>query len=561
VAASPSKPAASFAAFFLVWARRQRWQVPAFHWLMVAWLDSTGDPVRVLMVFRGAAKSTIYAVWKAYCLWRDRSFRSLVWSTDTKLAKKMTRDVLNVLRNHPWCGGMLPPVSGAEEFWINGATDARNPSMAAFGVLSNATGGRADAIDFDDVEVPKNIRTAEAREKLRDRISESAFIIVPGGQKTYIGTPHTHDSIYPEEIAGGAAVLKIPLFAHAQRIEDTSKARRYVLAFPPDDDGYYVLAGIGKFARLLVEGRDYQLERGEIVFNNPPGVVLDVYTGCAWPERFTRSDIERRRKDSRTLNAWDSQYQLEAKPLQQVRLDPDRLIPYTVEPEVRVVNNSVVMMLGQAQIVSARLRLDPASGKANSDVSALALVLQDADGRLYWHRAIALLGDLAEVDDGGRIEGGQVEQICDVVQKFQLSRIDVETNGIGGHVPAILRGALKRRGLACGVGEVPSTGDKNLRILGALEAPLRSGYLWAHVSVLEVVEHQMRDWNPAVRDQPDDHLDAGAGAILAEPVRIGKRVTPARGVPGRGESARTRAGSAPDDWRPSAGVFEVEFER
>ncbi len=555
-----NKPA-SFAAFFWVWARRQRWQVPAFHWVIVAWLEATRDPVRVLMVFRGAAKSTLYAIWKAYELWCDRSHRSLLWSTDTKLAKKMTRDVLNVLRNHPWCRGMLPPVNGAEEFWVNGATDARNPSMAAFGVLSNATGGRADAIDFDDVEVPKNIRTAEAREKLRDRIGDSAFIVVPGGQKTYIGTPHTHDSIYTEQIAGGAAVLKIPLFAKAQRIKDTSKSTRYLLAFPPDDDGYYVLAGIGKFARLLVEGRDYTIERGELVFKHPPAVELDVYTGCAWPERFTRADIERRRKDSRTLNAWDSQYQLEAKPPQQVRLDPDRLIPYDVEPDVRVVNNSVVMMLGGAQIVSARLRLDPASGKPNSDVSALALILQDADGRLYWHRALALLGELAEIDDRGQISGGQAEQVCDVVAQYQLSRLEVETNGIGGHVPSILRGALKRRGLACGVSEINATGDKNMRILGAFEAPLSAGYLWAHVSVIDAVEHQMRDWNPAVRDQPDDHLDAAAGAILAEPVRIGKRVTPARAAPGRGEMSRTRDGVAVDDWRPSAGVFEVEFER
>ena len=558
--AAGSKPA-SFAAFFLVWARRQRWDVPAFHWQIVLWLDGCRDPVRVLNVFRGAAKSTIYAVYKAYRLWCDRGHRSLVWSTDTKLAKKMTRDVLNVLRNHPWCGGMLPPVTGTEEFWINGASDARNPSMAAFGVLSNATGGRADDIDFDDVEVPKNIRTADAREKLRERISESTFIIVPGGQKTYIGTPHTHDSIYPEEIAGGAAVLKIPLFSHAQRIEDTSKAARFMLAFAPEADGYYVLAGIGKFARLLVDGTDYRIERGELVFDHPPAVLVDVYSGCAWPERFTRPDIERRRKDTRTINAWDSQYMLEAKPMQQIRLDPDRMIPYAVEPVVRVVNRTVLMMLGGKQIVSARLRLDPASGKVGSDVSALALILQDADGHLYWHRAIALLGELAEVDDRGRIMGGQVDQICDVVELFHLSRLEVETNGLGVHVPAILRGALKRRRLACGVSEVTAKGDKNLRILGAFEPPLRSGFLWVHMSVLDVVEHQMRDWNPSVKDQADDHLDAAAGAIAAEPVRIGKAVTPERGVPGRGESARTRAGVASDDWRPNAGVFEVEFER
>src|SRR3546814_2777229 len=89
--------------------------------------------------------------------------------------------------------------------------------MRANGVSSTATGAHADAGDFDDIEVPGNIETPEARLKLRQRISESVHIAVPGAQKTYIGTPHTHDSIYPERIAGGAAVLKIPLFEHVKR--------------------------------------------------------------------------------------------------------------------------------------------------------------------------------------------------------------------------------------------------------------------------------------------------------------------------------------------------------
>ncbi|WP_457833257.1 hypothetical protein, partial [Staphylococcus aureus] len=82
-----------------------------------------------------------------------------------------------------------------------------NASMRSSGVEQNVTAARADDIDFDDVEVPGNIETPEARKKLRDRISESTHIGVPGAQKTYIGTPHHHESIYPERIAAGAAVL------------------------------------------------------------------------------------------------------------------------------------------------------------------------------------------------------------------------------------------------------------------------------------------------------------------------------------------------------------------
>jgi hypothetical protein len=41
---------------------------------MVEWLEATRDPVRVLMVFRGAAKSTIYAIYKAWLSTATRRF-------------------------------------------------------------------------------------------------------------------------------------------------------------------------------------------------------------------------------------------------------------------------------------------------------------------------------------------------------------------------------------------------------------------------------------------------------------------------------------------------------
>jgi hypothetical protein len=74
---------------------------------------------------------------------------------------------------------------------------------------------------------------------------------------------------------------------------------------------------------------------------------------CSWPERFTREEIELKRKETRTLNAWDSQYQLEAKPLSDVRLDPSRIIPYDCEPVIHFANGEVGMWLGSTRIVGA----------------------------------------------------------------------------------------------------------------------------------------------------------------------------------------------------------------
>lgn len=541
----------SFLPFFMIWARLQGWDVPVLHARICVWLDTCKDPERVLMVFRGAAKSTIYAVFKAYRLYRNRSHRSLVWSADNETAGMLTADTINVLRNHPLCRGMLPSKPGAKRFWVIGAKDARNASMRAVGVTSNATGARADDVDFDDIEVPGNIETPEARLKLRQRISESTHIAVPGAQKTYIGTPHTHDSIYPERIAAGAAVLKIPLFEHAVRYTDTGKKTRYEFPHPIGDDGLYVMAGIHKGARIMKEGIDYRFDGKAVIFEQPPGVVLDICALCAWPERFTRDEIERRRKETRTLNAWDSQYQLEAKPIAEVRLDPERIIPYAVEPTIRHANRVASMWLGGVKIAGMAARWDPSSGKLKSDVSAFGIALQDEHGRRYLHRIAGLTGEVAEFSDDGRtIIGGQVWQICDLIERFHIPRVTIETNGIGGFAPAVLKACIKQRRLQCGVSEEPSIENKNKRILEAYEGPMSSDMLWAHVDVLDGPFYpQMRDWNPEIRNQPDDLIDVGAAAITDTPERIKVTV--------RDDSRAPRR----EEWRPDAGVHEVVFER
>ena len=535
-----------FLTFFLIWAKVQRWKVPLLHVKICQWLDTCDARVRVLLVFRGAAKSTIYAVWKAYRLYKDRTNRSLIYAADDKLAGKLTRDTLNVLRRHPLCLGMLPNKPGALSFWVNGSTDARNPSMEAVGVNSNATGSRADDADFDDIEVPKNIKTPEARLNLRIKTEDTTHILVPGSQKTYVGTPHTHDSIYMEKIEAGAAVLKIPLFEYTKRYIETNVATRYRFNFPVAEDGLYVIAGIHNFARILVEGKDYQVDNGEVVFSKPPRVVIDICAYCTWPERFTREEIELKRKETRTLNGWDSQYQLEAKPVTDIRLDPARMIPYNLQPEIKYANGEITMWLGRAKIAGAVAYWDCSLGKVKSDASAFVLILTDEKGNLYWQVAEALTGDLAGFNQKGEIDSGQCYRIRQLVVKYQIPRVVVETNGPGGFVPPILLRALA--GTGCGVKGEPSTTNKQARILDAFEPPLSSNFLWAHVDVLNgPVWDQMKDFNPSLKNQPDDFLDGGAGAIKETPVRIGKLVQIPSAVPMQ-------------NWRPSGGVFDVTLE-
>ncbi|QPB95609.1 hypothetical protein IFY67_01850 [Klebsiella pneumoniae] len=256
--------------------------------------------------------------------------------------------------------------------------------------------------------------------------------------------------------------------------------------------------------------------------------------------------MTKRRRETRTINEWDSQYQLHSKPVGEVRLDPDRIREYNVQPEIRYANRSCSMWLGQTQIVGAVAWWDVATGKVKADASAFSLIFTDARGHLYWHVCQGLTGELAEFDDNDKITGGQVMQIKELVLKYQIPLVCVEVNGPGSFAGKLLIQALK--GTGCGVREEFSVTNKQKRILDAFEAPLSSRFLWAHTDVLDgPMYDQMRDFNPALANQPDDFIDSGSGAISSTPVRIGKLV----GIP----TAQAR-----EHWQPNDGDHMVAVD-
>jgi len=541
----PESADVRFLAFFLCWADRMGWVVPEIHVRACIWLATFGE-LGVLRCFRGFGKSTILAIYNAWRYSEDRQYRILHQGDQDKTAYKTSRDTKRVLMRHPMTSHLIDTRGESAFWWVPGADDERNPSMQAAGITSGITSSRADEIQNDDVEVPKNIGNPESREKMRYRLGEQTHILVPGGRMLFIGTPHTHDSLYDEMERMGANCLTIRMFEHEHRIENAT-GTEYFINFKPE----FVFFSIGKTARVMDEGADYRLTDSGIRFSTPPNGLVDCYAGSAWPERFSREELIKRRTRTRTINEWDSQYQLHSKPVSEVRIDPARIIPYAVEPVIRHANKTATMWLGNVRIVGMAMRWDPSGAKLHSDVSAVALVLQDEHGRRYMHTVAALTGEVAEFSaNGNRILGGQVWQICDIVEKYHVPRITIETNGVGVFAPAVMKAALKQRKLICGVGEEPSVTNKNKRILEAFEPVISAGMLWAHVDVLQgPIWDQMKDFNPGTQNQDDDYIDVSAAAIADIPERIKVQIR-------ESDPARKH-----EDWRPNSGVHEVVFEQ
>jgi hypothetical protein len=541
-----------FAAFYLVYAETLNWTVPDFHLDVCDFLEDYGT-LGLLMMPRGHGKSTILDIYNAWKLYNNPDHLILHQGATDPDAYKVSRGTEQVLERHPLCVlfGIKKARGETQKWWVTGSVDVRHGSIHARGILSNVTGSRANEIQNDDVEVPSNIGTPEAREKLRYRLSEQTHILIPGGQKLFVGTPHTHDSLYTHIQKLGAKCLVLKMFENEKRFEKVAEA---IIDFDP----CYIFSGIGTTSRLLKEGIDYQwIQQGSIyrIVFKETHYLIDIYSEALWPERFTAEVMEERRKECRTINEWDSQYQLHAKPTGNVRLDPDKMIPYDCEPVLRRANGKYIMMLGDRQIVGMTARWDPSSGKLKSDISSVALVLHDDFGNKYWHRSIALTGEVITVDEQGNVCGGQVWQLCDLIEQFHIPKITIEANGIGNFAPASLKAALKKRRIRCGVSEIHSTGQKNKRILDALEGPLVSGLLWVHVSVIDTDEGEntspqykkMRMFNPAVADNEDDELDSLAGAVTDQPERVGKI------------HRQNEANESPN-WRTNGGVYEAALD-
>lgn len=542
----------STTAFLMMWNDYLGRDTPDCHIRIADWLDKSA-PVKVLLCHRGIGKSSTLAPYNACRFYNDSTYQILHQSESDPSARKISRATQSILRRHPLTKDLLPPGKMDVERWnindINSLADPLHSSMLAKGIMSNVTGSRADEVQNDDVEVPRNITSQELREKLRERLDEQTHILKPGGKKLYVGTPHTYDSIYTELIAKGADVLVIKLFSKEKRFNKVEAGKPYYVGFAPQ----VVFIGIHKSTELLEEGVHYHIQNNHIVFASAYNGILDCYADVSWPERFTPQDILTRRRETRTINAWDSQYQLHAKPITESRLDPERIRVYDVEPTIIDANGEVTMMLGNTRIVGASAVWDPSAGKIKSDASAFTLLLTDNKGHLYWHVCTGLTGEIAVFGENGSIVGGQVIQLCDFIEKYNIPSIIIETNGIGGFAPTLLRQALKSRGLRCGVIEKHEIRNKQIRILEAIEAPLESRFLWAHISIADEdkspVFEQMRNFNPETSEQPDDYIDSLAGAIHNTPIRIAKSV-----------QKRTYNSNTMGAWRPGFGQTKAKIK-
>ena len=457
----------SFSVFLTLWNQRQGMETPHVHLKIAAWLEAhyKKDARLLLMAFRSCGKSTIGGLFACWLLFQNPDLRILVMAAESALAGKMVRQVKRILERHPLSKHLKPAQAdqwASDRFTVNRNAELRDPSVLARGITSNITGARADLILCDDVEVPNTSDTAEKRENLRDRLQELTYVLAPDGVMLYIGTPHTYHSIY----------------ADLPRLE------------------------LGE-EHAFLEGYDRLL----IPIENEAGE-------SAWPQRYSAEDIARI-KTQTGPNKFASQMLLQPVNIAEGRLDADALQFYDAAhnyvPELRR------MEIGNTPMISASAYWDPALGNSK-DSSVLAIVFSDADGGRYLHHLEYLKINAASADDEAT---QQCRTIAQLAKRYMLPFVTIETNGIGRMLPNILRREMKTVNAACTVREKHNARPKDLRILEGFDALLAARRLHIHRSVLKTpFIAEMKEWRPELSNPKDDGLDAVAGALAAQPLRL-----------------------------------------
>ncbi len=476
-----TKMRSEFLEFAWVWNARSNQGTPRLHGRIARWLGArhaAKDRRLLLLAFRGCGKSTLVGLWCAWMLARDPQLRILVLAADHALATKMVSTVRRILLRHPLCRHLIPDGVGdwaADRFTVRREGALRDPSMAAAGIGGNITGSRADVIVCDDVEVANNCDTPDRRAELRERLSETEFVLAPFGTILYVGTPHCAETLY----------------------------------LPASDERAFLFG----YRRLRVP-------------------VLDEDGRSAWPERFPAASLDALRARAGPTR-FARQMMLEVVAEAAARLDPALVVRYAEDTSYLEAGGRPILSLMGRKLVSGGAYWDPAYGRPGvGDSSVLAVTYADAEGNHYLHR----LAYLTHEPDGQPDPATQqCRQVAAVARELLLPVVRVETNGIGRFLPALLRRELARAGVPCAVVEHASHRPKRERILGALDPALAARRLHAHESVFRTpFAAEMAAWRPDAPGARDDALDAVAGCLLAEPVRLPGLPPAPRGIGWRG---------------------------
>lgn len=167
-------------------------------------------PARYIVeAFRGCGKSFITAAYVLWRLYRDPQIKVMVVSANKERADAFSQFVMRLIKEVDFLAHLKPDKTKKQRdtllsFDVGPAITDQSPSVKSVGITGQLTGSRANLIIADDIEVPGNSFTQDARDKLATLVQEFDAVIKPYDERTmaerpqiiYLGTPQTEMSLY-----------------------------------------------------------------------------------------------------------------------------------------------------------------------------------------------------------------------------------------------------------------------------------------------------------------------------------------------------------------------------
>lgn len=485
------------------------------------WLER-GPQYLMVQAQRGQAKSTITAIFAVWCLIQQPKTRVVIVSAGNDLSSEISTLINRIIMNMDILACLRPDSSAGDKtsveafdihFSLKGVD--KSPSVRCVGIGGNLPGKRADLLIADDVESPKNARTATNREILRQQIKEFSAICTKG-RIVYLGTPQTGESIYNDLPAQGFSVRIWPgRFPNRQQMEAYGDMLAPSIRAAIERDG------------SITMGHGLTGTRGAPT--DP--VLLDELT-LQSKEKQGAAYFELQYMLCTAISD-EMRHPLKAKNIVVMRLGeflPESVVRgMTPEYLRQYQSGNVKVMVTLPQEVSQhvakqshrRMRIDPAGGGANGDESAYAVVDQ-LNGNIF----VRAIGAVA-----GGYDDPQLDALAQAVWRWKPDVLDIEKNLGNGAFTNIILPRLRKLGWMGKIEETWESGQKEARICDTLEPILGRGSLifdesvleddWPSTSWHEQAKRQLftflHQFTKITRDRgalvKDDRLDALAGAI------------------------------------------------
>lgn len=405
----------------------------------------------IIQGFRGVGKSWVTSAYVCWRLLRNPQLKIMVVSASKERADQFSTFTLRLIGEMELLQHLKPTADQRQSkiaFDVGPARPDHSPSVKSVGIFGQLTGGRADEIIADDVEVPNNSETQGMRDKLSERVKEFDAVLKPGGTVKYLGTPQTEESLYRELPARGYVTRVWP----ARVPDEKSMASSYGDTIAPSI--------VNKIAMGILKSHD---PVDPVRFNDEDLTERELsYGRSGFALQFML--------DTRLSDA--DKYPLKLSDLMVTSVTPDsapeRLI-WSSDPQYKLQDIKCVGLNGDRYLRPAAM----IGSWVGYEGSVMAV---DPAGRgkdeTTW-AVVHMLNGFLYVSEAGGMQGGYDEhvmlELVAIAKRNKVNLVLVEGNFGDGMFTRLLHPYLKKGGYDVTIEEVKHTRQKELRIIDVLE--------------------------------------------------------------------------------------------